>query len=254
MHIEDSVALITGGASGLGEACARRLAAHKAGVVIMDPDQRRGAVLAEELGSRARYYPVDVCDSQTILFALERALEAFGKISAVVNCAGVAPAAKVVGKKGPMDIEAFSRVIRINLIGTMNVIRLAAPHLLQNAPGPDGERGVVINTASIAAFEGQVGQAAYSASKAGVIGLTLPLAREMAGHGIRVVAIAPGLFDTPMMAALPEKIRLDMACTVPMPRRLGKPAEFAALVEHIIENVMINAETIRLDGALRMGA
>ena len=253
MHIEDSVVLITGGASGLGEACARRLAAQNAGVVIMDPDQRRGAVLAEALGGRAHYYAVDVCDSQTIQTALDRALDAFGKINAVVNCAGVAPAAKVVGKHGPMDIEAFSTVIGINLIGTMNVIRLAAPHLMENAPGPDGERGVVINTASIAAFEGQVGQAAYSASKAGVVGLTLPLAREMARHGIRVVTIAPGLFDTPMMAALPEKVRLDMARIVPMPQRLGRPAEFAALAVHIIENTMLNGETIRLDGALRMG-
>lgn len=254
MNCSSIAAVVTGGASGLGAACIKHLAEKGAKVAIWDTDEGKGTALADDIGANAAFCPVDITDSDSILQALERTLGRFGSIQVVVNCAGIAPPARVVGKNGPMDIELFTRVVGINLIGTMNVIRLIAPHMIKNLPGRDGERGVIVNTASIAAFEGQIGQAGYSSSKAGVVGLTLPLAREFADQGIRVVAVAPGLFDTPMMAGLPEKVRVQMARIVPMPRRLGHPGEFASLVEHIITNAMLNGSTIRIDGALRMGA
>jgi len=254
MNCTSIAAVVTGGASGLGAACINHLAEKGVKVAIWDTDRGKGAALADRIGLNAVFCPVDITDSDSILEALEGTLSRFGGIQVLVNCAGIAPPARVMGKDGPMDIELFSRVVRINLIGTMNVIRLIAPHMIKNIAGRDGERGVIVNTASIAAFEGQIGQAGYSSSKAGVVGLTLPLAREFADHGIRVIAVAPGLFDTPMMAGLPEKVRVQMAQIVPMPRRLGDPGEFAALVEHIIVNTMLNGATIRIDGALRMGA
>lgn len=254
MNCSDIVALITGGASGLGAACAVNLAGRGARIIMVDMDVARGSALAADIGAGAIFCAADITDSAAVEAVLDTASQRFGALHAVINCAGIAPPARVFSRRGPMDIDAFARVVQINLVGCMNVIRLAVPHMIVNPENADGERGVVINTASIAAFEGQIGQAAYSASKAGVVGLTLPLARELAQHGIRVVSVAPGLFDTPMMAGLPEKVRGELADGVPMPRRLGRPAEFAALVAHIIANAMLNGTTIRLDGALRMGA
>lgn len=255
MEITGITALVTGGASGLGEASVRCLKNAGANVAVLDFDADRGDALAAELGDSARFFKTDVSDELSVSSAVGGAVEAFGPLHAVVNCAGIAPPAKVVGKKGLMPIEAFNRVLQVNLVGTMNVIRLAVDVMRKNGLDAEGgENGVVINTASVAAFEGQVGQSAYSASKAGVVGLTLPLAREFAAYGIRVVTVAPGLFETPMMAGLPEKARVALEKMPPFPKRLGRPQEFAQLVRQIIENQMLNGETIRLDGALRMAA
>jgi len=252
MEIRERVAIITGGASGLGEACARNLLRGGAKVAILDLAEERGKEIASELGDSAIFCSTDVTDEKSVKQAIDRTVEAFGGIQVVINCAGVATPAKVLGKEGPMPLKSFEQVIKINLVGSMNVIRLAALKMVENKENEDGEKGVIINTASAAAFEGQIGQAAYSASKAGVVGMTLPIAREFADYGIRVVTIAPGLFDTPMLAGLPEKARESLNKIIPFPKRLGKPVEFAKLVQHIIENTMINGETIRIDGALRM--
>ncbi|HWP98090.1 MAG TPA: 3-hydroxyacyl-CoA dehydrogenase [Syntrophomonadaceae bacterium] len=252
MKIEGKTAVITGGASGLGEAVARRFTKLGARVFILDLNPERGASLAQELGVNAVFCKTDISVSEDITQAIDAACEKFGKIDIVVNCAGISSGMKTAGKKGPHDLEAFKRVININLIGIFDVIRQTAYQMLNNEINEEGGKGVIISTASIAAFDGQVGQVAYAASKAALVGMTLPVARDLCGDGIRVCTIAPGLFDTPMMAGLPEQVRTDLAKTVPFPQKLGDPDEFALLVQQVVENPMLNGETIRLDGALRM--
>lgn len=254
MQIKDVIAVITGGASGLGEASARSLCALGAKVAILDIAVERGEKLAAELGPNCLFAAADVTSDDQSVKAMDKIVAAFGTINVAVNCAGVADPGKVLSKKGPMSLAFFNRVVQINLVGTLNIIRLAVERMVKNEPNGEGEKGVIVNTASVAAFDGQIGQAAYSASKAGVAGMTLPIARECADYGIRVMTIAPGLFDTPMMAGLPESVRVQLAQTVPFPKRLGRPGEYAALVRHILENPMLNGECIRLDGSLRMTA
>lgn len=254
MEIKDSVAVVTGGASGLGEATVRNFVEGGGKVSILDLQQEKGQSLSAELGDDAIFCMANVTDEQSVQNAIDKTVEAFGCVHIAVNCAGVGAPAKVLGKEGPMSIDEFNRVVQVNLIGTMNVIRLAAEKMVANAPNQDGEKGVVINTASAAAFDGQIGQPAYSASKAGVVGMTLPIAREFAEYGLRIVTIAPGLFETPMLMALSEKVRISLGKMVPFPNRLGKPVEFAMLARQIVENPMLNGETIRLDGAIRMAA
>jgi NAD(P)-dependent dehydrogenase (short-subunit alcohol dehydrogenase family) len=246
--------LITGGASGLGAATARRLAAAGANVVISDVNTDAGARFARELGSRALFAGGDVTDETQVAKAIAAGREKFGALHGAVNCAGVAPGERILGRSGPHRLDSFRRAVDINLTGTFNVLRLAAQAMADNEPDGEGERGIIINTASVAAFEGQVGQAAYSASKAGVAGLTLPAARELARLGIRVMAIAPGVFETPMVAAFTPELKQSLAAQVPFPPRLGRPEEYAALVEHIVVSPYLNGEVIRLDGALRMSA
>lgn len=254
MELLGSTILIAGGASGLGEACARRFIAGGANVILADRNTAAGETLAAELGARARFVAVDVTSEIDVRQAIERTRQEFGELRAAINCAGVLGAARIVGREGPHELSLFERVIRVNLIGTFNVLRLVAAAMAENSPGDDGERGVIINTASVAAWEGQIGQAAYAASKGGVAALTLPAARELAKLGIRVAAIAPGVFETPMMGGAPEEIQASLAAQIPFPPRFGKPDEFAALAQHIIENRMLNGCVLRLDGALRMGA
>ena len=252
VRIDGAVALVTGGASGLGEATVRRLHGSGARVVIADVAAERGQALAAQLGAGAFFVETDVTDEDSVRRAVEAAVGNFGALRILVNCAGVAVARRILGRDGPMDLASFERVVRVNLVGTFNAMRLAAAAMAEAEPDDNGERGVIVNTASVAAFEGQIGQAAYSASKAGVVGLTLPAARELARFGIRVVAIAPGVFDTPMMAGLPEAVRTGLEQQVPFPPRLGKPEEYAMLVQHVVENPMLNGTVIRLDGALRL--
>ncbi|GCE19942.1 3-hydroxyacyl-CoA dehydrogenase [Dictyobacter kobayashii] len=252
MQVENKTFFITGGASGLGAACARLLAKSGARVVLADLNQETGSALARELAEAALFVPTNVVDEQSVQQALQAARDHFGTLHGVINCAGIGSAEKVIGKNGPSSLESFTRVININLIGTFNVIRLAGEIISQNTPEESGERGVIINTASVAAFDGQIGQAAYSASKGGIVGMTLPIAREFARYGIRVMTIAPGIFDTPLLAGLPEPARISLGQQVPFPPRLGRPDEYAALAKHIIENEMLNGEVIRLDGAIRM--
>ena len=252
MHVSGSTALITGGASGLGAATARRLAGIGARVVVADLNRVAGTALEQEIGEQVQFVETDVTGEASMRRAVDVAVSRNNRLHILVCCAGIATAEKVLGKDRPLDLERFTRVIDINLTGTFNAIRLAAERMIDNEPNEEGERGVIVTTASVAAFEGQIGQAAYSASKAGIAGLTLPLAREFARHGIRVVSIAPGIFDTPLLAALPEPARISLGQQVPFPPRLGRPDEYAALVQHIVENVMLNGETIRLDGAIRM--
>ena len=254
MEIKGCGAVVTGGASGLGEASVRALRDGGAKVAILDLTEDRGQALADELGPEVIFCKTDVTEEATVEAAITRAAEAFGGIHIALNCAGVIGPMKVLSKKGGLSIDAFNQVIQINLVGTMTVIKHAVARMVDNTPNADGEKGVVINTASVAAYEGQIGQVAYSSSKAGVVGLTLPLAREFVDYGVRAVTVAPGLFETPMMAELPEKIVQALIAMVPFPKRLGKPAEFAMLVKHIIENPVLNGETIRLDQAIRMGA
>lgn len=253
MQIDGSTAFVTGGASGLGEATVRELVRRGARVTIYDLPRSNGAALAKELGDAARFAPGDVTDESQVQAALDGTLEAFGPLRALVNCAGIGSAARTVGRDAaPFPLDDFRRTIEVNLIGTFNVIRLAAARMVANEPTDTGERGAIVNTASIAAFDGQIGQAAYSASKGGVVGLTLPVARDLARHGVRVCTIAPGLFDTPLLMGLPEPAREALGRTIPFPPRLGRPPEYAALACQILENAMLNGETIRLDGALRM--
>jgi NAD(P)-dependent dehydrogenase (short-subunit alcohol dehydrogenase family) len=252
MDIAGSVALVTGGASGLGEATTRLLVGAGGKAVILDRPNSEGERVASELGASALFAPADVTSESEVEAAVAAAVKRFGTVHVAVNCAGVGSAMRTVSKTGPARLDIFRRTIEINLIGTFNVIRLAAAQMAKNEPNADGERGVVINTASAAAFDGQIGQAAYSASKGGVVGMTLPIARDLASLGIRVLTIAPGTFDTPMLATLPEPQRQALAAQIPFPPRLGRPSEFAALARHIIENPVLNGETIRLDGALRM--
>jgi NAD(P)-dependent dehydrogenase (short-subunit alcohol dehydrogenase family) len=252
MKIAGSTTVITGGASGLGRATAERLHAGGANVVLLDLPTSNGTDVARAVGARALFAAGDVTSAEDVGAGLEAAAKRFGSIHGLVNCAGIGPAEKTFGRRGSADLGRFTRTIQVNLIGTFNCIRLAAARMADNAPDAEGERGVIINTASVAAFDGQIGQAAYSASKGGVVGMTLPIARDLAEHGIRVCTIAPGLFDTPMVATLPEDVRVSLGKQVPFPSRLGRPAEYAALAVHIMENVMLNGETIRLDGAIRM--
>jgi NAD(P)-dependent dehydrogenase (short-subunit alcohol dehydrogenase family) len=254
MQLPGSVFIITGGASGLGEATARRFAAAGGRVVLADVNPRGEAVAAELGTSSAAFVQTDVTDEASVAAAVETAVSRFGGLSGAVNCAGIVLGKRVVGKEGPHPLADFARVIQINLVGTFNVIRLVAARMAALPAGPDGERGVIINTASCAAFEGQIGQAGYSASKAGVAGMGLPIARELARFGIRVMTIAPGTFDTPMMGGMTEAVRQSLAEQVPFPPRLGRPDEYAALAQHIVENQMLNGAVIRLDGAIRMGA
>lgn len=252
MQIADRTFLVTGGGSGLGAGCVKRLAAAGARVVVADLNRELGARLVAEIGAAARFVAADVTDETSTLEAVEAACQ-LGRFGGVVHCAGIVAGSRILGRSGPHDLELFAKVIQVNLIGTFNVIRLAAAALAKHEPDATGERGVLVLTSSIAASEGQIGQAAYSASKAGVAGMVLPAARELASHGIRVAAIAPGVFDTPMMASLPEKVRDSLAAQIPFPPRFGQPEEFAALVEQILVNPMLNGCVIRLDGAVRMG-
>lgn len=252
MEIQAKTFLISGGGSGLGAATARLLARSGAYVVIADVDIQAGERVAAELGTQARFVQTDVTQGESVQRAVNTALEAFGGLHGAVNCAGIAIAERVLGKAGPHDLVRFVKVVQVNLTGTFNVIRLAAEAMTRNESTSGGERGVIVNTASVAAFDGQIGQAAYSASKGGVVSMTLPIARELARYGIRVMTIAPGIFDTPMLAGLPEPARQSLSQQIPFPPRLGRPDEYAALVKHIIENEMLNGEIIRLDGAIRM--
>ncbi|WP_220815185.1 3-hydroxyacyl-CoA dehydrogenase [Pseudomonas paralcaligenes] len=254
MRIEDRVFLVTGGGSGLGLAAARELAGQGGKVVLVDVNAEAGEVAARELGANACFVRADITREEDGHRSVEAAIEAFGGLHGLVNCAGVAPAEKVLGRNGPHALDSFRRAIDINLIGSFNMLRLAVEAMARGEPNEEGERGVIVNTASVAAFDGQIGQAAYSASKAGVVGMTLPIARELARSGIRVMCIAPGIFETPMMAGMPQEVRDSLGASVPFPPRLGRPDEFAALVRHIVENVMLNGEVIRLDGAIRMAA
>jgi NAD(P)-dependent dehydrogenase (short-subunit alcohol dehydrogenase family) len=251
VEIAGRTVLVTGGGSGLGAATARMVVEQGGSAVVADVDTERGERVAAELGERARFVPTDVTDEASVGAAVAAALE-LGGPHVAVSCAGIAPAERVLGRDGPHSLARFVAAIQVNLVGTFNVTRLAAQAMAANEPGEDGERGVIVNTASVAAFDGQIGQAAYSASKAGVAGMTLPIARELARLGIRVMAVAPGIFDTPMLAAMPDQVRDSLGAQVPFPSRLGQPAEYAALVRHIVENRMLNGEVIRLDGAIRM--
>ncbi|WP_019155589.1 3-hydroxyacyl-CoA dehydrogenase [Robertmurraya massiliosenegalensis] len=253
MKLHNIVALVTGGASGLGEATVTRIVEHGGYVAILDVAEEKGMALVEKLGSeRTLYIETDVTSEEQVLHAIRKTIEKFGALHAVINCAGIGIAKKVLGREEPHDLSTFSKVIQVNLIGTFNVIRLAAEKMIANTPNEEGERGVIISTASVAAFEGQIGQAAYSASKGGVVGMTLPIARELAKYGIRNVSIAPGLIDTPMFESLPTSAKEALGAMVPFPKRLGYPAEYAMLATSIIENPMLNGDTIRLDGAIRM--
>ncbi|MDQ7777386.1 SDR family NAD(P)-dependent oxidoreductase [Paracoccus aminovorans] len=252
MDIRDKVFLVSGAGSGLGAAVARMAAGAGARVAVLDVNAEAGEAVAAELGAAARFLRCDVTSAEDGAAAVAAAVADFGRIDVAVNCAGVAPGEKIVGRDGPHRLESFARAIQINLVGTFNMLRLAADAMAKNAPNAGGERGVVVNTASVAAYDGQIGQAAYAASKGGVAALTLPAARELARHGIRVVTIAPGIFATPMMAGLPQEVQESLGGTVPFPSRLGDPGEYAALVRHIVENAYLNGEVIRLDGALRM--
>jgi NAD(P)-dependent dehydrogenase (short-subunit alcohol dehydrogenase family) len=252
MQIKDTTAMVTGGASGLGEACVRCFAEQGANVVIMDMNAELGEALAKELGSKAIFVKTDVSDEAHVKAAVDAAMSAFGAIHTVVNCAGIVIPAKLLSKGEPSPMASFTKTIEVNLLGTINVVRLTAAQMAKNTPNIDGERGAIINIASIAAFDGQIGQTSYSASKAAVVGMTLPMARELADIGIRVNTVAPGLFETPMMASMSEKVKAALVQMSPFPKRLGYPSEFAALIRHIVENPMMNGETIRLDAAVRM--
>jgi NAD(P)-dependent dehydrogenase (short-subunit alcohol dehydrogenase family) len=252
LQLQDNVFFVTGAASGLGEATARMLVQSGARVVIADVNETSGARLVSELGGSARFARVDVTDESSLRRGLELAAE-LGTLRGVVNAAGIVLAEKVLGKNGAHSLDGFMRVIQVNLGGSFNVIRLASAMMSTSEPTASGERGVIVNTASVSAYDGQIGQAAYSASKGGIVAMTLPIARELARYGIRVMTIAPGIFDTPLMSSLPQAARESLATQVPFPPRLGHPPEYAALVKHIIENEMLNGEVIRLDGAIRMG-
>jgi len=254
MQIDGKVFLVTGAGSGLGAAVAEMIVGAGGKVVIVDVNALAGAAMVDKLGAAARFCKTDVTKDADGKAAVAEALSAFGQLDGLVNCAGVAPGEKIAGRNGPHDLETFARTVSINLVGTFNMLRLAADAISKQPAGEDGERGVIVNTASIAAYDGQIGQAAYAASKGGVASLTLPAARELARHGIRVVTVAPGIFSTPMMAGMPQEVQDALGASVPFPSRLGDPKEYAAMVRHIIENQMLNGEVIRLDGALRMAA
>jgi NAD(P)-dependent dehydrogenase (short-subunit alcohol dehydrogenase family) len=252
MQLDNVKAVITGGVSGLGLAVARHFVAHGGKVTLLDINDEAGAAAEQELGAAARYIATDVTNEDAVSAAVAAAVEHMGGVNVAVNCAGVIGAGRVLGREGPMPLDFFSKVIQINLVGSFNASKAAAAAMEHNDPGPDGERGVIINTASVAAYEGQIGQAAYSASKGGIVGMTLPLAREFTRIGVRVNAIAPGIFWTPMVDGMPEHVQEALNASIPFPSRLGKPNEFAELVAHIVENGYFNGETVRLDGAVRL--
>jgi NAD(P)-dependent dehydrogenase (short-subunit alcohol dehydrogenase family) len=254
VQTQDRGFIVTGGGSGLGAATARRLVGAGARVLLVDLNHEAGAALAAELGSRARFTQADVCDAAAAQAVMDEFRNTLGSLHGLVNCAGVAPAEKVLGREGPHRLESFTRTVQINLVGAFNMVRLAAASMVDSPPGDDGERGVIINTASVAAFDGQVGQAGYAASKGGVVAMTLPIARELARYGIRVIAIAPGIMETPMLSAMATEVQDSLGKMVSFPSRLGRPDEFAGLVLHIINNTYLNGEVIRLDGAIRMAA
>ncbi|WJM95941.1 SDR family NAD(P)-dependent oxidoreductase [Pseudomonas defluvii] len=254
MHIANKNFIVSGAASGLGAATAEMLIEAGAQVMLVDLNAEAVAAKAQALGPKARYAVADISQEVAAKDAVDAAVEAFGSLHGLVNCAGVVGAEKILGKQGPHGLDSFSRVININLVGSFNLLRLVAAAMAETEAGAEGERGVIINTASIAAYDGQIGQAAYAASKGAIASLTLPAARELARFGIRVMTIAPGIFETPMMAGMPQEVRDSLAAGVPYPPRLGRPQEYAALARHIIENSMLNGEVIRLDGALRMAA
>jgi NAD(P)-dependent dehydrogenase (short-subunit alcohol dehydrogenase family) len=252
MRLDGKTVLVTGGASGLGGATVEAIVQAGGNAVVVDVNETTGSAHASKLGNRVRFVKADVTSDGDVQRAVDTAVEAFGGLHGAVNAAGVGVAERVLGKEGPQPLANFAKVIQINLVGTFNVIRLAAAAMAKNEANDGGERGVIVNTASVAAYDGQIGQAAYSASKGGIVGMTLPIAREFARIGVRVMTIAPGTFDTPLLAGLPEAARQSLAQQVPFPSRLGRPAEYAALVRHIFENEMLNGEVIRLDGAIRM--
>ena len=254
MQIQERVFIVTGSGSGLGAATARRLVAAGARVLLADLNSETGTAQAAELGRNARFHQTDVADAASAEAAMAACSNAFGALHGLVNCAGVAPSEKVVGREGPHKLESFARTVQVNLIGSFNMLRLAAAAMAGSEPDAGGERGVIVNTASVAAFDGQIGQAGYAASKGGVVAMTLPIARELARHGIRVMTIAPGIMETPMIKAMPTEVQDALGAMVPFPARLGRPDEFAELVAHIIANSYLNGEVIRLDGAIRMAA
>jgi NAD(P)-dependent dehydrogenase (short-subunit alcohol dehydrogenase family) len=254
MKTENKTFLVTGGASGLGLATAKMIVENGGNTVLLDINENAAEQALQDLGKQAIFVKTDVCSEEQVQNAIDNAINAFGSINGAINCAGMGPAMRVVGKNGVHSLEYFSKVININLIGTFNVIRLATNVMQNNEPNEEGERGIIINTASVAAFDGQIGQAAYSASKGGIVAMTLPIARELARMGIRVMTIAPGIFETPLLSNLPKEAFDSLGKQVPFPPRLGKPTEYAGLAKHIIENVMLNGEVIRLDGAIRMAA
>ena len=253
MKLAGKIALVTGGASGLGAACVRHFVEHDAQVVIADLDHERGGLLAQELGDSTHFIQTDVTNEQQVQTAVQTALDTFGELHILVNCAGIARGERTIGRGGPHTLALFEQIVKINLMGTFNATRLAANAMQPNDPNEHGERGVIISTASVAAYDGQIGQAAYAASKGGIVGMTLPIARDLARTGIRNMTIAPGIMDTPLLAALPETVRESLGQQVPFPARLGQPAEYAQLAHSIIENPYLNGEVIRLDGAIRMG-
>lgn len=252
MQCRNKTFVISGGASGLGLATAELLIQAGSQVIIFDIDDKKGELAQAKLGDGSLYIHADICSEEGLVNALEKAMESFGSISGLINCAGIGPAKRVVGKEGPHPLGDFQKVIEVNLVGTFNTLRLVANQMQTNEPNADGERGVVINTASVAAFDGQIGQAAYAASKGGITAMTLPIAREFAKLGIRVNCIAPGIFETPLLKNLSPEVQASLAAQIPFPKRLGRPSEFASLVKHIIENTQLNGEVIRLDGGIRM--
>jgi NAD(P)-dependent dehydrogenase (short-subunit alcohol dehydrogenase family) len=252
MNLTGKCIFITGAGSGLGAATAQTVVEAGGTVVLGDINEEAGNATAAGLGPSAHFAPTDVTDEASVRAALDAGVQRFGRLDGVVNCAGIVLGRKTLGSRGPHDLESFARVVQVNLIGTFNVVRLASEHIARTEAGEGDERGVIVNTASVAAFDGQIGQAAYAASKGGIAAMTLPLAREFARMGVRVMSIAPGTFDTPLLAGLPEAARQSLAQQVPFPPRLGRPEEYAALVRHIFENEMLNGEAIRLDGAIRM--
>jgi NAD(P)-dependent dehydrogenase (short-subunit alcohol dehydrogenase family) len=254
MEIKNKVFIVTGGASGLGFATAKMIVENKGFVVLADVNTEGGQNAAKTLGIRSKFVRTDVTDEVSVQKAIAAAVKKFGGLNGAINCAGIGPAERILGRNGVHSLANFSKVISINLIGTFNVIRLAAEAIQHNEAGEDGERGILVSTASVAAFDGQIGQAAYSASKGGIVGMTLPIARELARFGIRVMTIAPGIFETPLLMGMSDEVRLSLGQQVPFPSRLGKPEEYAFLVKHIIENRMLNGEVIRLDGSIRMAA
>lgn len=252
MQLNGKVFLVTGAGSGLGAATARMAVSSGAQVVVADLNRAGGQSVVNELGDKARFVECDVANEASAKSAVQAALDAFGRIDVLVNCAGIAPGMKTLGKEGPHTLELFQKVVTVNLIGSFNMIRLVADAMNRNAPGADGERGVIVSTASVAAFDGQMGQAAYAASKGGVVGMTLPIARDLARNGIRVMTVAPGIMETPMLLGMAPEVQESLGKMVPFPSRLGKPDEYASLVRHIVENAYLNGEVIRMDGAIRL--